>query len=120
MAGMRDALAAYVLQNMEHARPALISLGVAEASIDSLADTVEASKVACDIGDPNKLGMVIALYQDKYLLIDNDAAETQSLAAGEIDPDVRAKLGMLKLCNVGDPIVDVGIRVSDKTFYIVK
>jgi hypothetical protein len=75
----------------------------------------EKVKVAQDVG----LGYVIFQQGDEYLITGSTNQENiESRTTDTLDPDMKLKIGLLKLLEVGAYSPGVGIRVSDTSFYV--
>ena len=66
------------------------------------------------------VGTTVLLHGDRYVVVrDSDPDNPVTLTASQLDDDMRAKLGILKIVGNEELIESVGARVNPTTFYLL-
>jgi hypothetical protein len=121
--GIIPAMANYIASNLEELRPALVSHGANPLNIDKIVAKLEPCNNMMQINTArnNKTGTIVALMDDRYMLIhDSDPTTPVVVTSQQMDPVMAGKIAILKVFdNNEEPLEGVGMRVSASTFYVL-
>lgn len=122
-AGVIPVMANYIASNLEELRPALVSRGVGEHTLDKLVAKLEPYNSMAQINKArnNNMGTTVVLVEDRYMLIhDSDPLTPVVVTSQQLDPSVAGKIGILKVYEDNtEALEDVGMRLNSYTFYIL-
>ena len=115
----------YVLENMETARSTLVAYGIPDVVLDDFCEKFPGVMVAQSMSDTHSKGrkgtVVLVTDDGNYSLHHPSNPDPFAvLTANELSPDVKAKLGVLKIVpEAGTPIESIGMKINDTTFYLL-
>ena len=123
MATILPTLTAYMTANMSTMRPALEELGTTASTLDKFMEAAEKRNDISRVKQSRTYnrGVTVVLVGDRYLLIsDADKDNGRLVTASQLDPDMRRKIGVLKVFDDNENAVEgVGMRLNATTFYLV-
>jgi hypothetical protein len=121
--GIIPAMANYIASNLEELRPALVSHGMGEPTLDKLIVKLEPYNAMAQINTArnNRTGTTVVLVEDRYMLIhDSDQLTPVVVTSQQLDPAMAGKIGVLKVYdNNEEALENVGIRLNPHTFYVL-
>lgn len=117
------ALMSYLMDNAEQVRPILESYGAPSSALDRLTGEYVAWKDVNALSNARNAnaGTTVILHQDRYTLIpDKDKNNPQTLTASQLQPEMSAKIGILKIIDGDEQVIEsVGMRINATTFYLL-
>ena len=115
---LKDQMTNFVMSNWDMLSPMLLEAGITfEPALPELyAERELALEMAESIGE-NGGGLAIIVRPNDYLVVRTSGA-VEIKTSEELPAEVRRKLGMLKLTEVGQYIPEIGIRCAEDTYFI--
>ena len=120
-AHMCDHLSDYLMQNIKTLIPKAESAGASPSMVRSLPEAWEQAKITGDLEQcyTNEKGVVVYLHGQNYAVSKLD--ETLRIYTADDAPDIlKRKLGLLKLVEDGQCITEVGMRVTEKIYFVME
>lgn len=120
---MTDAIATYLVRNMDSVRSELESLGAPAIRLSELPQLLETCRGLWQVETSRDLkrGTTVVLMDGRYMLIpDNDPFNETVVTASQLSSEMSAKIGILKVFDKDDEAIEnVGMRLDASTFYLI-
>jgi hypothetical protein len=115
---LSDQIPNFVMANWEMLSPMMLEAGLQfDPTLPELYETAQTAKaMGASIGQDGG-GLSIIVRPNDYLVV-RTSGDVEIKTSEELPPEVRRKLGMLKLTEVKQYIPDMGIRCAEDTYFI--
>jgi hypothetical protein len=115
---LSDQMPNFVMANWEVLSPMMLEAGLQfDPTLPELYEAAEVAKAMGKSIGENGSGLSIIVRPNDYLVV-RTSGDVEIKTSEELPPEVRRKLGMLKLTEVKQYIPDMGIRCAEDTYFI--